>query len=82
MRASTAGCWHSLDFDRVLRGCQFILIVWGIDLKRREEMLAEEQAHDIYSFNGRDLSVELEELHGCMAGVESECTAEAMQLSQ
>jgi hypothetical protein len=27
MRASTTGCWHSLDFDRVLRGCQFILTV-------------------------------------------------------
>jgi hypothetical protein len=53
-----------------------------MDLKQREEMLAEEQAHDLYSFNRRDLSVELEELHGCVAGVESECTAEAMQLSQ
>jgi hypothetical protein len=28
MRASTAGCWCSLDFDGVLRGCQFILTVW------------------------------------------------------
>jgi hypothetical protein len=27
MRASTAGCWCSLDFDWVLRGRQFILTV-------------------------------------------------------
>jgi hypothetical protein len=32
MRATTASSWHSLDFDRVLRGCQFILTMWGTDL--------------------------------------------------
>jgi hypothetical protein len=41
----------------------------------------EEQAWGLYSFGGRDLSVELEELCECMAGVESECAAEVMQLS-
>jgi hypothetical protein len=81
MRASTAGCWCSLDFDWVLRGCQFILTVQGTHPEWREEKLAEELAHDLYSFDGRDLSVELEELHERVAGVESERVAEAMQLS-
>jgi hypothetical protein len=44
--------------------------------------LAEEQAWGLHSFDGRDLSVELEELRECMAGVENECAAEAVQLSQ
>jgi hypothetical protein len=52
-----------------------------MDLERREEKLTEEQALGLYSFDGRDLSVELEELHGHMAGVESECAIEAVQLS-
>jgi hypothetical protein len=82
MRASTAGCRRSLDFDRVLRGRQFILTVQETDLEWREEKLAEEQAWGLHSFDGRDLSVELEELRECMAGVENECTAEAVQLSR
>jgi hypothetical protein len=44
--------------------------------------LAEEQARGLYSFDGRDLSVELEELHGHVARLESERAAEAVQLSQ
>jgi hypothetical protein len=40
-----------------------------MDLKRREEKLAEE-ARGLYSFNGRDLSVELEELHERVAEIE------------
>jgi hypothetical protein len=81
MRASTADCQRSLDFDRVLRGCQFILTVQGTDHERREEKLAEEQARGLYSFDGRDLSVKLEELRESVAGVESERVAEVMQLS-
>jgi hypothetical protein len=42
-----------------------------MDLKRREEKLVEE-AWGLYSFNGRDLSVELEELHERVAGVEKQ----------
>jgi hypothetical protein len=49
-----------------------------MDLEWREEKLAEEQTQGLNSFDGRNLSVELEELHGCMAGVESECTAKAV----
>jgi hypothetical protein len=82
MHASTAGCWHSLDFDQVLRGCQFIHTVREIELAQREEKLAEEQARRLYSFDGRDLPVELEELREHMARVENERTAEAVQLSQ
>jgi hypothetical protein len=44
--------------------------------------LAEEQAWGLHSFDGRDLSVELEELRERMAGVENECTAEVVQLSR
>jgi hypothetical protein len=43
--------------------------------------MTEEQAQGLYSFNGRDLSAELDELHGRVARIESECTAEAVQLS-
>jgi hypothetical protein len=52
-----------------------------MDLEWREK-LTEEQARGHCSFDGRDLSVELEELRGHMAGVESERIAEAVQLSQ
>jgi hypothetical protein len=43
--------------------------------------LIEEQAHGLYSFDGRDLLTELEELHERVARVESERAIEAMQLS-
>jgi hypothetical protein len=52
--------------------------VQEVDLERREEKLAEEQAWDLYSFDGRDLSVELEELCEHVAGVESERATEAV----
>jgi hypothetical protein len=44
--------------------------------------LAEELAHDLYSFDGRDLSVELEVIHKHMATFENERATEAVQLSQ
>jgi hypothetical protein len=43
--------------------------------------LAEEKAWGLYSFDGRDLSVKLEEFREQVVGVESECVAEAVQLS-
>jgi hypothetical protein len=36
--------------------------VWEMNLERWEEKLVEEHAHDLYPFNGRDPSVELEKL--------------------
>jgi hypothetical protein len=56
--------------------------VQGTDRERQEEKLAEEQARGLYSFDRRDLSVELEELHERVAGVENECVTEAVQLSR
>jgi hypothetical protein len=56
--------------------------VRGTYLEWWEEKLAEEYAHGLYSFNGRDLLVELEELHGQVPRVESERVTEAVQLSQ
>jgi hypothetical protein len=53
-----------------------------MDLEWREEKLAEEQARGLYSLDGRDLSMELEELHGCVVGIESERTTEDVELSQ
>jgi hypothetical protein len=47
----------------------------------QEAKLAEEQAHNPYSFDGRDLPTELEELRVCVAGVEDERTAEAGELA-
>jgi hypothetical protein len=52
-----------------------------MDLERQEEKLVEEQARGLYSFDERDLSTELEELHGRVASVESEHATEAVQLS-
>jgi hypothetical protein len=39
--------------------------------------LAEEQAQGIYSLNGRDLSVELQQRREHVAGVENKCATEA-----
>jgi hypothetical protein len=82
MSASIVGCRCSLDFDQVLRGHQFILTVREMDLEWREEKLAEEQARGLYSFDRRDLSVELEELRKRVARVENERATEVVQLSQ
>jgi hypothetical protein len=43
--------------------------------------LAVEQAQGLYSFDGRDLSVKLENLHERVAGVEDKRVAKAAQLS-
>jgi hypothetical protein len=43
--------------------------------------MVEEHARCLYSFDGRDISVELEEVCECVDGVESERATEAMQLS-
>jgi hypothetical protein len=81
VRAFTASCRHSLDLDRVLEGHQFFLSVQETDLEWCEEKLAKEQAQGLYSFDGRDLSTELEELHGCVAKIESKRAVEVVQLS-
>jgi hypothetical protein len=46
-----------------------------------EVKLVEEQAQCLYSFDGRDLPVKLEEICDYVAGVESECATENVQLS-
>jgi hypothetical protein len=51
------------------------------NLERQEERLAVEQAQGLYSFDGRDLSVKLENLHQRVAGVEDKRVAKAAQLS-
>jgi hypothetical protein len=81
VRAFTAGCSRSVDFDRVLEGHWFFLYVQEMDLEWQEDKLIEEQAQGLYSFDGRDLLTELEELHERVARVESERAIEAMQLS-
>jgi hypothetical protein len=45
----------------------------------QEAKLAEEQAHDLHSFDGRDLPAELEELHVRVAGVEGEHATEVVE---
>jgi hypothetical protein len=42
--------------------------------------LDEEQVRGLYSFDRRDISAVLEELCGHVAGIESECAIEAVQL--
>jgi hypothetical protein len=41
-----------------------------MDLEVREVKLAEEQGCGLHSFDGRDISAELEELHACVFEVE------------
>jgi hypothetical protein len=44
-------------------------------------MLAEEQAHGLQPFDGRDLPVKMEELRACVASVEDDHAIEAGKLS-
>jgi hypothetical protein len=44
--------------------------------------LAEDQAQGLYSFDERDLSMEMEKLHVHIPGGEDECAVEAEQPSQ
>jgi hypothetical protein len=81
LRASTTGHRGSLDFDHVLCERQFVLSVWETDLERREEKMAKEQTWGLYSFDGSDLSAEMEKLHEHVARVKDERTVEAVQLS-
>jgi hypothetical protein len=45
-------------------------------------MLVEEQAHGLHSFNGWDMSAELEGIHSHVDRIEGEHTTEDGQLSQ
>jgi hypothetical protein len=65
----------------MLEDCQILLSLWETDLEVCEMKLAEEQARGLHSFDKRDLSVKLEELHSCVARVEDERATEAGKLS-
>jgi hypothetical protein len=47
----------------------------------RKAKRTEEQARGLHSFDGRDQSMELEEFHARMAGIDDEHAAEAGKLS-
>jgi hypothetical protein len=47
-----------------------------MDLEVQKVILAEEQAHDLHPFDGRDLSAEVEEIHARMDGIKGECATE------
>jgi hypothetical protein len=47
----------------------------------RKAKLAEEDACNLYSFDGRDMPVELEKLHALPIGVEEEHAAEVGELA-
>jgi hypothetical protein len=53
-----------------------------MDLEVQEVKLAEEQACGLHSFDGRDLSMEIEGIHARVDGIEGERITEARQLSQ
>jgi hypothetical protein len=53
---------------------QILLSMQEMDLERWEDKLAEEHAHGLYPFDGRDLLAKLEELREHMAGVESDAS--------
>jgi hypothetical protein len=78
----TASCRRSFSFDQILEERRTLLSVQDINLERREEKLMEEQAHGLRSFDGRELSVGLEELHLRLAMIEDERVTEAVRLSQ
>jgi hypothetical protein len=80
--ASVAGRQRSLEFDQILSRHRFILFVQGMDLERREEVLADDQARGLYSPDGRDLPSELGKIHEHMAEVEDDHASGANQLSQ
>jgi hypothetical protein len=65
----------------MLEECQILLSLQEMDLEVWEVKLVEEQMCGLHSFDGRDLSVELEELHMRMAGVEDERATKAGKLS-
>jgi hypothetical protein len=65
----------------MLEECQILLSLQEMDLEVWEVKLVEEQTCGLHSFDGRDLSVELEELHMRMAGVEDERATKARKLS-
>jgi hypothetical protein len=50
-------------------------------LKVREAKLVEELACGLYPLDGRDLPIELEELHVCVAGIDVECVAKVEELA-
>jgi hypothetical protein len=52
-----------------------------MDLDVQEAKLVEEQARGLHSFDGRDLSVEQEELQAHVAGVRDEHAPKAGELS-
>jgi hypothetical protein len=51
-----------------------------MDLEVQEAKLVEEHARGLYSFDGRDLSTELEEFRMRVAGVEDEHTTKASKM--
>jgi hypothetical protein len=60
---------------------QLLISLQETHLEVREAKLAEEQACGLHSFDGSDLSAELEELCVHVAGVEDERVVEAGELS-
>jgi hypothetical protein len=60
---------------------QILISLQAMDLEVWEANLVEEQARGLHSFDGRDQSMELEEFHARMAGIDDEHAAEAGKLS-
>jgi hypothetical protein len=81
MHPFIANCWRSLNFNQILEERQTLLSLQETDLEKQEEKLMEEHAHDLHSFDGRDLSTGLDELCLCMAGIEDKHATEVVGLS-
>jgi hypothetical protein len=63
MHSFTSSSKHSINFNQILEEWQILLSVQETILEVQEVKLVEEPVCDPYSFDGRDLSVELEERH-------------------
>jgi hypothetical protein len=80
--AFTSNSRYSINFNQMLEECQILLSLQEMDVEVWEAMLAEEQECGLHSFDGQDVSTELEEIHVCVARVEDECAAEVRKLSK
>jgi hypothetical protein len=69
------------NLRRTLEERQTFLCLQEMDLEVQEVILAKEQTCILHHFDGRDLSVELEEIHVHVDGIGGERAAEAGQLS-
>jgi hypothetical protein len=79
---SSSRCKHLTDLSRTLEERQIPLSLPEVVLEVREAILAKELERGLHSFDGQDLSVELDKARALADGITDERMAEAMQLTR